>query len=130
MRYLTNGFSISMFRDPNMKPVLYSLSEEEFIKLINHGDFKSVIGHEDLSKLLTKLTGKKIPYNRRGIMLNYDDEMIVVYLTGRLPEHPTFVQYKGRLNFSYIRFEKQSQADMLQSLSRIEQITEIKEEVI
>lgn len=127
MKFLTNGLSQSMLRDPTMKIVPYPLTEEEFIKLIKQGEFKSVIGHEDLSRCLTKLTGVSIPYNRKGILLNYEDEVIVVYLRGRLPENPTFVQYKGRLNFSYIRFEKQSPSDMLQSMSRIEEITKMEE---
>lgn len=116
-----------MLRDPNMKIISYSLNEEEFIELVQKSDFQSVIGHHDLSNCLSKLTGKKIPYNRRGILLNYEDEIIVVYLQGRLPENPTFIDYKGRLNYCFIRFEKQSQTDMLQSLTRIKQITEMEE---
>lgn len=127
MLYLCNGLSEAMKRDPNMKSIPYSLNEEEFIHIINNTQFQSVIGHRDLSNCLTKLTGKKIHYNRKGILLNYEDEVIVVYLQGRLPEHPTFVDYKGRMNFSYIRFEKQTQTDMLQSLTRIKQITEMEE---
>ena len=127
MKYLTNGLSQSMLRDPTMKIIPYPLTEEEFIKLIKQGEFKSVIGHEDLSRCLTKLTGVSIPYNRKGILLNYEDEVIVTYLTGRLPENPTFVEYKGRLNFSFIRFEKQSSVDMIESMTRIKEITEMEE---
>lgn len=127
MLYLCNGLSEAMKRDANMKTIPYSLSEKEFIKLIRAGNFKSVIGHEDLSNCLTKLTGVSIPYNRQGITLNYEDEVIVVYLTGRLPENPTFVQYKGRLNFSFIRFEKQSPSEMLESQCRIEEIIKMEE---
>ena len=119
-----------MKRDPNMKQVPYSLTEEEFVSIINNAKFQSVIGHKDLARFLTKLTGREIEYNRRGIMLNYEDVVLVVYLQGRLPEHPSFVQYRGRMNYSFIRYEKQSQADMIESLARIEQITEIKEEAI
>ena len=127
MRYLCNGLSEAMKRDPNMKSIPYSLSEKEFINLIINGDFKSVIGHEDLAKCLTKLTGVSIPYNRQGITLTYEDEVIVVYLRGRLPENPTFVQYKGRLNFSFIRFEKQSPLEVLETQSKIEEITKMEE---
>ena len=118
-----------MKQDPNMKDIPYSLTEDEFIKIILNTDFTSVIGHEKLANCLTDLTGKKIEHNRKSITLRYNDEVILVYLTGRLPEHPTFVEYKNRINYSYIRFEKQSQADMLQSLARIKEITKIKEEI-
>ena len=122
MRYLCNGFSLAMLRDPNTKPIPYSLSEEEFVNLVNHGQFKSVIGHQQLADCLTRLTGKTIPFNRKGITLNYDDEVLVVYLTGRLPENPSFVEYKGRLNFAYVRFEKQSHLELTETLNNLNKI--------
>ena len=116
-----------MKQDPNMKDIPYSLTEEEFIKIVNTSDFVSVIGHHQLSDFLTELTGKEIEYNRKGVTLRYNDEVLVFYLTGRLPEHPTFVEYKSRANFSYIRFEKQTQSDILKSVSRIEEMTKMEE---
>ena len=129
MLYLCNGKSEAMKQDPNMKDIPYSLTEEEFRNIILNAEFTSIIGHEKLANCLTKITGKKIVYNRKSITLRYNDEVIVVYLTGRLPENPSFVEYKNRINYSYIRFEKQSQSDMLQSLVRIKEITKIKEEI-
>lgn len=127
MLYLCNGKSEAMKQDPNMKDIPYSLTEEEFIKIVNTSDFVSVIGHHQLSDFLTELTGKEIEYNRKGVTLRYNDEVLVFYLTGRLPEHPTFVEYKSRANFSYIRFEKQTQSDILKSVSRIEEMTKMEE---
>ena len=127
MLYLCNGKSEAMKQDPNMKDIPYSLTEDEFIEIIKNTEFISVIGHEDLAKCLSKITGKEIKYNRKGITLRYQDEVIVVYMTGRLPENPTFVQYKGRLNYSYIRFEKQTRSDILQSMIRIEEMTKMEE---
>ena len=112
-----------MPRDPNTKPLPYALTEEEFINLVNHGRFKSAIGHQQLADCLTRLTGKKIPFNRKGITLNYEDEVLVVYLTGRLPENPSFVEYKGRLNFAYVRFEKQSQLEITETINKLNKIT-------
>lgn len=123
MRYLCNGFSLAMPRDPNTKNLPYSLTEAEFINLVNHGNFKSAIGHQKLADCLTRLTGKKIPFNRRGITLNYGDEILVVYLTGRLPENPSFVEYKGRLGFAYVRFEKQSQMEIAETINKLDKIT-------
>ena len=127
MLYLCNGQTEAMKQDPNMKDIPYSLTEEEFIKIVNTSDFVSVIGHHQLSDFLTELTGKEIEYNRKGVTLRYNDEVLVFYLTGRLPEHPTFVEYKSRANFSYIRFEKQTQSDILKSVSRIEEMTKMEE---
>lgn len=128
MNYLVNGMSESMKRDPNMKAIPYPLSESEFINLIHNGDFKSVIGHEQLADCLTKLTGVRIKYNRKNIQLNYDDTLLLVSLNGRLPERPTYVEYKGRLNFTFIRFEKQSLMDIETSREKIHEI--LKMEVI
>lgn len=123
MRYLCNGFSLAMPRDPNTKPLPYALTEEEFINLVHHGNFKPIIGHKNLARCLSKITGKKIPFNRRGITLNYEDECLVVYLTGRLPENPTFVEYRGRLNYAYVRFEKQSQFEIAETINKLDKIT-------
>ena len=122
MNYLCNGLSESMKRDPNMKAIPYPLSESEFISLIHTGAFKSVIGHMDLARCLSKLTGKEILYNRKNIQLNYDDVILLVSLNGRLPEKPSFIEYKGRLNFTFVRFEKQTQIDIENSLNMIEKI--------
>lgn len=122
MNYLCNGLSESMKRDPNMKNIPYPLSESEFITLVNTGAFKSVIGHESLARCLSKLTGKEILYNRKNIQLNYDDVILLVSLNGRLPENPTYVEYKGRLNFTFVRFEKQTSLDVQNSLNKIEKI--------
>lgn len=122
MIYLCNGFSESMKRDPNMKEIPWPLSESEFIELIHECDFTSVIGHEDLARCLSKLTGKNIPYNRRGIQVSYDDIILLVSLNGRLPENPSFVEYKGRLNFSLKRFEKQTQIDIENTINKIQEI--------
>lgn len=123
MIYLCNGISESMKRDPNMKQIPYSLSESEFIDLIHKTEFKSCIGHDSLARCLSRLTGKRILYNRAAIQVNYDDVILLVSLSGRLPERPNYVEYKGRLNFSLLRFEKQTQLDIENSLNKIKEIT-------
>ena len=127
--YLCNGFSESMKRDPNMKEIPYPMNIKEFTNFINHGKWVSVIGHQNLADCLTKITGKHIPYNRRGITVNYDDFVIVVSLSGRLPENPTHVEYKGRLDFSFKRFEKQSASDIIVSQNLLNQMIKIEGEI-
>jgi len=125
--YLCNGFSESMKRDPNMKEIPYPMNIEEFTNFINHGRWTSVIGHQNLADCLSKITGKHIPYNRKGITVNYDDFVIIVSLSGRLPENPTYVEYEGRLNFSFKRFEKQSISDQMVSQNILNQMIKIEE---
>ena len=122
--YLCNGFSESMKRDPNMKEFPFSLTEEEFIQIVHNAKWKSAIGHDNLAECLSKVTGKKIQKNRMNITVNYDDLVIIVSMRGRLPEHPTYVEYKGRLNYSLKRFEKQSPMDLEKSQEKINEIME------
>lgn len=124
MIYLCNGVSNSMLRDPNMKQIPYSLSEREFVELVKNTDFVSVIGHKSLAEALTDITGINIPYNRTAIQVNYDDIILLVSMNGRLPEHPTKVEYKGRMNYNFIRFEKQTSNDFSNTLNIIHEIKE------
>ena len=127
MIYLCNGISNSMLRDPNTKQIPLSLTEAEFTQLILNTNFTSAIGHESLAECLTKLVGIPIHRNRRNLIINYDDYVILVSLNGRLPEHPTHVEYKNRLNFSFVRFEKQSTEDLLTSQMKINEIIKMEE---
>lgn len=122
MLYLCNGFSNGMCVDPRIKRIDEPISEAEFIEIIHNCRWKSAIGHEALAKCLTKITGKEITRNRLNLNITYDDVLLMVSLQGRLPEHPTYVEYKGRLNYSFVRFEKQSMLDIENSLKLIEKI--------
>ena len=122
MIYLCNGKSESMKRDPYMKDIPYPLTESEFVDLIHNSRWKSCIGHESLARCLSKVTGKEILYNRANVTVSYEDVILLVSLNGRLPEHPNYVEYKGRLNYSLIRFEKQNQLDMENSVNIIEKL--------
>ena len=124
MIYLCNGISESMKRDPNMKQIPFPLSQKEFRELLNDIEFESVIGHSELAAYLSDIAGKKIPFNRKGIQVNYDDYIILVSMNGRLPEHPIKVDYKGRLNYSFVRFEKQNHNDFANTLAKIQEIKE------
>ena len=127
MLYITNGFSDSMQRDPSATVINYPLTQEQFVDIIHHTNYVSIIGHENIAEYLTKMTGKPIPMNRQGITLNYNDEVIVISLLGRLPEHVRHVEFKGRVNFTYKRFEKQSTDDLLKSEARINEMIKIEE---
>ena len=122
--YLCNGLSESMKHDPNMKQIPYPLTEREFCELMHHIDYESVIGHQLLADYLTDKCGMEIPYNRKAIQVSYDDLILLVSMNGRLPEHPRIVDYDGRLNYTLVRFEKQTNNDFLESISKINEIKE------
>ena len=122
MIFLCNGISSSMLHDPNMKEIRMSLSESEFCELIQTVPFESIIGHRDLADTLTVITGTEIQYNRQAIRVGYDDCILLVSLDGRLPEHPTSVEYKRRLKYSFVRFEKQTTEDFANTLAKIQEI--------
>ena len=124
MIYLCNGLSESMKRDPNMKHIPFALSEKEFANLVRTLDFESVIGHKLLADRLTDVCGVEVPFNRKAIQVNYDDCLLLVSLNGRLPEHPRKVDYEGRLNYSFVRFEKQNGNDFANTISKINEIKE------
>ena len=128
MLYITNGFSDSMQRDPSATVINYPLTQEQFVDIIHHTDYVSIIGHENIAAYLTQMTGKTIQKNRQGITLNYHDEVIVISLLGRLPEQVRHVEFKGRINFTYKRFEKQSTDDLLKSEARINEMIKIEQE--
>ena len=116
-----------MQRDPSATVINYPLTQEQFVDIIHHTNYVSIIGHENIAEYLTKMAGKPIPMNRQGITLNYNDEVIVISLLGRLPEHVRHVEFKGRVNFTYKRFEKQSTDDLLKSEARINEMIKIEE---
>lgn len=125
--YITNGFSDSMQRDPSATVINYPLTQEQFVDIVHHADYVSIIGHDNIAEYLTQMTGKPIHKNRQGITLNYNDEVIVISLLGRLPEQVRHVEFKGRVNFTYKRFEKQSTDDLLKSEARIKEIVKMEE---
>lgn len=128
MLYLCNGFSQAMLRNPTVKEINTSLTEEEFINIIHHAKYKSVLGHQVYSDFVTKLTGKEVPKNRQGITLNYEDTVILISLNGRLPEDVRHVEVEGRANFTFKRFEKQTMEDMSKSSQMIEEMIKIEGE--
>lgn len=122
MLFIGNGFSDSMKHDPNMQVYDYELKESEFINIVNHVKFKSCIGHEPMAKALTRLTGCNIAYNRRGISLNYNDYFIKVSMKDRLPENPQYVDYNGRMTYTFKFFERQSPSIRLEAETIINEL--------
>ena len=127
MLYITNGYSDAMQRDPSATVINYPLTREQFIEIVNCNDYVSIIGHDNIAEYLSQMTGQPIQKNRQGITLNYGDEVICISLLGRLPEEVRHVKFKGRVNFTYKRFEKQSLSDLLKSEERVNEMLKIEE---
>lgn len=123
MIYLCNSASKTMYSDPRVKEINEPLTEAEFINLVHKTKPKSAIGHKPIADCLSKLTGKTIPINRLRLNMTYDDIILLVSVDGRLPENPKFVDYKGRLEFRFVRFEKQDEQDILKTQKIIKEIT-------
>ena len=115
MNYLVNGFSPKMQRYGNMTIIQEALSESEFIDLLNHGKFKSYIGHGKLARHLTSITGKTITENRKEVKAGYDDLILIVSVAGRLPKSNKNIHYNGNLEFKLLRFEKPTLEDLLKT---------------
>ena len=112
MIYLCNGISSTMMIDPRVKQINEPLTTYGFKDLIQKTEWESALGHRDLANCLSKLTGKQIKPNRLNLKVGYDDKIILVSLKKRLPEHPGYVEYKGNLTFSFVRFEKQNENEV------------------
>ena len=117
MIYLCNGISSSMMIDPRVKQINEPLTEDGFKDLIQSSEWKSALSRQDLANCLSKLTGKHIRTNRLSLKVSYDDKIILVTSKKRIPE-----EHKDNLTFSFVRFEKQNEKDIIKSLRIINEI--------
>ena len=108
--------------DPNIKRIDEPLTRQQFIEIVLNSTWKSAIGHKKMADCLTRLCGVEIPHDRINLNINYDDLLLMVSLKGRLPENPSYVDYKGRLMFSLVRFEKQTIEDIEKSQKILNEI--------
>lgn len=122
MIYICNGFSNSMCVDPRIKRIDEPLSEEEFTEIIKDCEWESAIGYDSLANCLSQITGEKIIKNRLNLKVTYDDVLLIVSLQKSLPSHTTPDEYKKNLSYSFVRFEKQTMLDIINSLKKIENI--------
>jgi len=66
--------------------VVHALDPEGARQWLTSGDFVSAVGHEGTAALLTVLTGVEVPVQRRQIILQPHDEILIVQILTRLPE--------------------------------------------
>ena len=92
MKYVSNNFSPKMLKGKGAHIVSFKqISQETFDQKTK--DAYSIIGHEDIAKLLNK------PYNRESIQLEQGDELYIALCNkARLPEKAG-VQAKSSLHY-------------------------------
>ena len=113
MIYLCNSASKTMYSDPRVKEINEPLTQAEFVDLVHKSHPKSAIGHKPIADCVSKIIGKPVQINRLRLNLTYDDMILLVSLDGRLPENPDIVDFKGKIEFRLVRFEKQNEQDIL-----------------
>lgn len=97
-KYVANGFSFQMLNEPFGSLKFCQLSQRDFMSQTE--DAKSVIGHEDLARIL------KLPYNRESIRLEKGDVLYIAQLIGgRLKEGATELPKDCRLKFMEISYK-------------------------
>ena len=112
-----------MYNDPRVKEINEPLTEAEFIDIIHKNKVKSAIGHKPIAECISKIIGKKVELNRLRLNLTYEDIILLVSIDGRLPENPDYVDYKGKIEYRLVRFEKQNEQDILKTQKIIKEIT-------
>lgn len=80
--YLGNAFSLGML---SKLPQAFLVKEASLEELKNT-EFISAIGHETTARVLSKLLGREVPYNRISIQLNTGDTLYVFQIMQRLEE--------------------------------------------
>ena len=122
MIYLCNSASKTMYSDPRVKEINEPLTQAEFVNLVHKSKPKSAIGHKPIADCISKIIGKKVQLNRLRLNLGYDDIILLVSVDGRLPENPEYVDYKGKIEYRLVRFEKQDEQDILKTQKIINEI--------
>ena len=99
MKYVSNNFSPKMLKGKGAHIVSFKqISQETFDQKTK--DAYSIIGHEDIAKLLNK------PYNRESIQLEQGDELYIALCNKtRLPEKAG-VQAKSSLHYMQCKVYK------------------------
>ena len=88
--YVANAFSIQMLETTETtKEILLRIKEidiQTVSEMLKTGPFISAVGHESTSRLMTRLLGVEVPFNRVPIKLRRGDRLIVFQLLTRLEE--------------------------------------------
>ena len=102
MNYLSNAFSLNMFR--NMDDVQFLRIKSITPKDIPSKEVISVVGHKDMATILSDMLGFEVAYNRASLSLNDGDIIYVAQYVGpRLPEGATILPENAEIKFFEIK---------------------------
>ncbi len=94
--YLSSSFSLNMVSGNSFTLLRVRKIDPSAVPQ----DAVSVVGHYDISRMISNLIGREVPLNRKSITLNWDDTLYVAQYRGPLiPIGATKVPEGGTLEF-------------------------------
>lgn len=81
--FLSSTFSPMMLKE-NHDAVIEELTREEVLALLRTRAFVSVVGHENTARLLTRLLGVEVLFNRQTIEIGDHDQLLCCIPTFRV----------------------------------------------
>lgn len=105
MLKLVNAFSLNMLQEDcdYVVPEVEKFSFERAKKMLSKDNFESYIGHEDMAKVLSEMTGLKVESRRETLKIKEGDSLLVAQYSGpRLPEGATKLPEGAKVLFYYI----------------------------
>lgn len=103
MRYLGNGFSLSML-PKGANPGISEVTPDYIGVILRRYDVRSIVGHENTAAILSDIFEFYIPFNRETISLEEGDVFYVAQYSGpRLPEGATALPEGASFRYFEIR---------------------------
>lgn len=102
---LVNAFSLNMLEENcnYAVPEIEKISLERAKSMLSKDNFESYIGHEDMAKILSEMTGIKVEFKRKTLKIKEGDSIIVAQYSGpRLQEGATKLPQGSKILFYYI----------------------------
>ena len=99
MLYVSNAFSLNMLLKRPQHLHARPISTDETRALLCQG-FISAVGHQDTANVVGRTLGIEIPCERRNVVLDRGDKLIITQYTGpRLPEGTTALPEGAEITF-------------------------------